>query len=107
MRRRSRPAPAVVVTDLREPLIAVHRRMIRTRVVLMAIWILGWAATGFVYRTGWLAILILVVTGPVLWLAVFLTGQRAAPGPRVPVDRRRRALTPAERAAPGEAAGPR
>ncbi|WP_214370600.1 hypothetical protein [Pseudonocardia sp. H11422] len=107
MRRRSRPAPAIVVTDLREPLIAVHRRMIRTRTVLMAIWILGWAATGFVHRTGWLAMLILVVTGPVLWLVVFLAGRRTTPGRRVPVDRRRRALTGPGRAAPGGAAGPR
>ncbi|NMI00843.1 hypothetical protein [Pseudonocardia acidicola] len=106
MHRPRRPEPAVV-TDLAEPLAAVHRRMIRIRTVLMVIWILGWAATGFVWRTGWLAMLIVIVTGPVLWAAVFVHGTRRPPGRRVPVDLRRRAITGPGRAAPGGAAGPR
>ena len=115
MRRRARAVVvravvvrAVVVTDLREPLAAVHRRMIRTRTVLMVVWILGWAATGFVYRTAWLALLILAVTGPVLWLAVWWNERRIAPGRRLPVgapgaeDRDRGITGPA---APGAGAG--
>lgn len=98
---------AVVVTDLREPLSAVHRRRIRGRTVLMAIWIAGWASTGFFWRTGWLAITVLVVTGPLLWLAVWAReatrdlGRRAPVSPR-PGGRAGRAL-PAGPAAPGAA----
>ncbi len=104
---RSRP---VVVTDLREPLVVVHRRLIRRRTVLMVVWILGWATTGFVSDTAWLALAILAVTGPLLWVAVWAYFRRSAPGRRQPVDRR--AITaapvrPAGRgpAAPGAAAG--
>lgn len=96
--RRGRP-PAAVVTDLREPLAAVHRRMIRTRTALMVVWICGWAATGFVSDIAWLAIGILVVTGPVLWVLVWLRAQRHRPARRTPVPPR--GLT--EPAAPGGA----
>jgi len=81
-----RPRP-VVVTDMREPLVVVHRRLIRERSILLGIWILGWAATGFVHRTAWLALLILAVTGPMLWVAVWVHQQRTAPGRREPVGR--------------------
>lgn len=70
---------------MREPLAVVHRRLIRRRSMLMMIWILGWAATGFVYETAWLALLILAVTGPVLWVAVWAHQQHTAPGRRQPV----------------------
>ena len=80
MRRRG-PAP-VVVTDMREPLVALHRRLIRRRLVLMVVWIAGWAATGFVADTAWLAIGLLVVTGPVLWVIVWLVAEREQPGRR-------------------------
>lgn len=98
--RSNRPAP-VVVTDLREPLTSVHRRMIRTRTALLAVWILGWVATGFVADTAWLAIAVLVVTGPVLWVAVWWFESRRRPGRRTPVGR------PAiqGRAAPGAGSG--
>ena len=78
----------VVVTDMREPLVVVHRRLIRRRSALMVIWILGWAATGFVYETAWLALLILAVTGPVLWVAVWACCAGTAPGRREAVGRR-------------------
>jgi hypothetical protein len=80
MRRRN-PAP-VVVTDLREPLVVQHRRLIRRRLVLMVVWIIGWAATGFVADTAWLAIGLLVVTGPLLWVIVWLIAERERPGRR-------------------------
>lgn len=83
MRRRP-----VVVTDMREPLTVVHRRLIRRRTVLMVIWILGWVATGFVSDKAWLALTILFVTGPVLWWAVWLYHDIRAPGRREPVGRR-------------------
>lgn len=79
---------AVVVTDLREPLVVVHRRQIRTRTALMVVWILGWAATGFVHDTAWLALTILAVSGPVLWVAVWAWQARRRPGGRVPVGHR-------------------
>jgi hypothetical protein len=78
----------VVVTDMREPLVVVHRRLIRRRSALMVIWILGWAATGFVSDTAWLALLILAVTGPVLWVAVWAYYALTAPGAREAVGRR-------------------
>jgi hypothetical protein len=80
VRRRS-PAP-VVVTDLREPLVEQHRRLIRHRLVLMVVWILGWAAAGFVADTAWLAIGLLVVTGPLLWVLVWLVAELQRPGRR-------------------------
>jgi hypothetical protein len=79
---RRRNADPVVVTDLREPLVVQHRRLIRRRLVLMVVWIAGWAATGFVADTAWLAIGLLVVTGPVLWVIVWLVVERAQPGRR-------------------------
>jgi hypothetical protein len=69
------------------------------------VWIAGWAATGFVYQTAWLAILILTVTGPVLWIIVWAWHARLTPGRREPVRRRaitRQAITGP--AAPGGAA---
>lgn len=95
---RARP---VVVTDLRESLVVVHRRLIRRRSVLMVIWILGWAATGFVSDRAWLALLILALTGPVLWVAVWAYHVWKAPGSRESVGRP--AIT--GRGAPGGAAG--
>jgi hypothetical protein len=102
---RSRP---VVVTDLREPLVVLHRRLIRRRTVLMVVWILGWAATGFVSDTAWLALTILAVTGPLLWLAVWAYFSCTAPGRREQVGRQpagRRAITATavRRAGPGPA----
>ena len=73
---------------MREPLVLVHRRLIRRRSALMVVWILGWAATGFVYDTAWLALLILAVTGPVLWVALWAYQAHTAPGRREPVGRR-------------------
>jgi hypothetical protein len=85
----------VVVTGLREPLVLLHRRLIRRRLVLMVVWIAGWAATGFVSDQGWLAIAILVVTGPVLWILVWSFAdhghrdrwERVPPGALGPGDR--------------------
>jgi hypothetical protein len=85
MRRRN-PAP-VVVTDLHEPLVVQHRRLIRRRLVLMVVWMLGWAATGFVADTAWLAIGLLVVTGPALWVIVWLVAEQQRPGRREPPTR--------------------
>lgn len=100
MRRRP-----VVVTDMREPLVAVHRRLIRRRTVLMVIWILGWVATGFVSDTAWLALLILFVTGPMLWWFVWLYYSWNEPPPREPVGRRAvTGRTVRERGAPGAGA---
>jgi hypothetical protein len=97
---RSRP---VVVTDLREPLVVLHRRLIRRRSVLMVVWILGWAATGFVSDTAWLALTILAVTGPLLWLAVWAYFSWAAPGRRLPVGRRAITAAAVRRTDPGPA----
>jgi hypothetical protein len=105
---RARP---VVVTDMREPLIVLHRRLIRRRTVLMVIWILGWAATGFVSDTAWLALSILALTGPILWAAVWAHCARIQPGRREPVGRRAitgpivARATGREREAPGAGAG--
>jgi hypothetical protein len=65
------------------------------------VWIIGWAATGFVHGTAWLALLILAVTGPLLWLAVWCHERRRRPGRRAPVPPR--ALRGP--AAPGAGAG--
>ncbi len=80
------PEP-VVVTDLREPLIVVHRRMMRARLVLMAVWIAGWIVAGALYRQGWLATGILLATGPAVWVGYFAVTARRTPRRRVPVTR--------------------
>ena len=98
--RRSRP---VVVTDMREPLIVVHRRIMRARLVLGGIWLVGWVVSGLLYRTGWLATLILLVSGPGVWLVVVIVTERRRPGRREAVNPRRRALGPG---GPGAGAGP-
>lgn len=90
---------------MREPLVVLHRRLIRRRSVLMVVWILGWAATGFVHDRAWLALLILAVTGPVLWLAVWAFYASTAPGRREPVGRRAISGRPPARAGPGGGAG--
>jgi hypothetical protein len=89
---RQRP---VVVTDMREPLVVVHRRMMRQRLVLMVVWIAGWALAGAVYRHGYIATAILLVTGPGVWLAFYGWRWWHRPGAREPVTavaRQRRAL---------------
>jgi hypothetical protein len=77
----------VVVTDLREPLIVVHRRMMRARLVLMVVWIAGWIVAGALYRHGWLATGILLATGPGVWVVYVAVASRSRPERRVPVSR--------------------
>jgi hypothetical protein len=80
-------AGPVVVTDLREPLIVKHRRMMRARLVLMVVWIAGWIVAGVLYRHGWLATGILLATGPGVWMVYAAVASRRRPGGRVPVTR--------------------
>ena len=72
--------------------IVVHRRMMRQRLVLMVIWIAGWVVAGAVYRHGYIATGILLVTGPGVWLAYYGYRWWHRPGAREPVMRERRAL---------------
>jgi len=81
------PAP-VVVTDLREPLVIVHGRMMRKRLILFGIWLLGWTASGVLWRDGWLATAILLASGPGVWLVVGAVTARRRQGHRIPVSRR-------------------
>ncbi len=86
VRHHSRP---VVVTDMREPLVVVHRRMMRQRLVLMVIWIIGWVVAGLLSPGhGYLATAILLVSGPGLWLVHYAWQSRFRPGHREPVTRR-------------------
>lgn len=82
--RARRPDP-VVVTDLREPLIAVHRRQIRSRLVLMVVWIAGWVVAGALWRHGYLATGILLASGPGIWIVWWLVVPRRITGGRSPV----------------------
>lgn len=85
------PRP-VVVTDLREPLIVVHRRMMRARLVLMVVWIAGWVVAGVLYRHGWLATGILLATGPAVWVVYVAVESRRRPGRREAVRRPERGV---------------
>lgn len=85
-----RGEPVQVVTDLREPLVAQHRRRIRIRLVALAVWIAGWIVAGVLWRHGWLAVGILLGSGPGIWLLWWLL----VPAPDVG---RRRAVTPPPR----------
>ena len=82
-----RPTP-VVVTDLREPLYVVHSRIMRFRLVLFGVWLVGWVISGLLWRDGWLATAILLGSGPGVWLVVGLIRSRRRPGHREPVGRR-------------------
>lgn len=101
-----RPVP-VVVTDLREPLVLLHRRLMRRRAVLFLVWTAGWIVSGLLWRHGYLATVVLMVSGPGVWLAVWAWEQTRRPGRREPAAPRRRAIapvTPEERAGPGAGA---
>jgi hypothetical protein len=78
---------AIVVTDLREPLIVVHRRMMRARLVLLAVWIAGWIVAGVLWRHGWLATGILLASGPGVWIVHAGIEARRRPERRIPVTR--------------------
>ncbi|OJY42687.1 hypothetical protein [Pseudonocardia sp. 73-21] len=94
---RQRP---VVVTDMREPVVVVHRRMMRQRLVLMVIWIAGWIVAGlFAESHGYLATAILMVTGPGVWLVHYAWRWWRRPGERVAVR------APTRRALEGPASG--
>jgi hypothetical protein len=82
-----RPAP-VVVTDLHEPLYVVHARIMRFRLVLFGVWLVGWVVSGLLWREGWLATAILLGSGPGVWLVVGLIRSGRRPGRREPVGRR-------------------
>ena len=78
----------MVVTDLREPLIDVHRRIMRRRGVFLLVWLAGWIVAGVLWRDGWLATGILLGSGPGLWLIVAALFPHRPDGRRVPVTRR-------------------
>ncbi len=82
-----RRAP-VVVTDLHDPLYVVHSRIMRRRLVLFGIWLIGWVVSGLLWRDGWLATAILLGSGPGIWLVVGLVRAGRQPGRREPVGRR-------------------
>jgi hypothetical protein len=82
-----RPAP-VVVTDLHEPLYVVHGRIMRFRLVLFGVWLVGWVVSGLLWREGWLATAILLGSGPGVWLVIGLIRSGRRPGRREPVGRR-------------------
>lgn len=92
---RARKPDPVVVTDLREPLIAVHRRRIRIRLVMMVVWIAGWIVAGTLWRHGYLATGILLGSGPGIWVVWWLVAPRRVTGRRRPVP------PPGRRALPG------
>lgn len=101
---RARKPDPVVVTDLREPLVAVHRRLIRLRLAMMAVWIAGWVVAGMLWRHGYLATGILLASGPGLWILWWMVAPRRPEGRRRPVGPpRRRALPHPERPGPREA----
>ena len=84
---------------MREPLVVVHRRMMRQRLVLMVIWIVGWIVAGALYRHGYLATGILLVSGPGVWLVHYAWRWWHRPGPREAVR------APSRRALEGPGAG--
>lgn len=87
---------------MHEPLIVVHRRMMRQRLVLMVIWIAGWVVAGlFAESHGYLATAILLVSGPGVWLVHYAWRWWRRPGEREPVTRR----APGSRALGGPGAG--
>ena len=77
-----------MVTDLREPLHVVHGRIMRRRLLLGAVWLVGWIVSGVLWRDGWLATTILLGSGPGLWLVVGLLRATPVPGRREPVSPR-------------------
>ncbi|MBC3192850.1 hypothetical protein H7X46_17475 [Pseudonocardia sp. C8] len=83
---RRRREPVQVVTDLREPLAVEHGRRIRIRLVAMVVWIAGWIVAGTQWQDGVLATMILLASGPGVWLLWFVfVPPRHAAGRRRPV----------------------
>jgi hypothetical protein len=62
--------------------------MMRMRLVLFAIWLVGWVVSGILWRDGWLATAILLGSGPGVWIIVGLLRAGRQPGRREPVSRR-------------------
>lgn len=83
--RRHRREPVQVVTDLHETLAVEHGRRIRIRLVAMVVWIAGWIVAGTLWRDGVLATMILLSSGPGLWLLWWLLVPRRPPERRRPV----------------------
>lgn len=83
------------MTDLREPLLVVHRRLMRRRAVMFLVWTAGWIVSGLLWRHGYLATGILLASGPGVWLSVWAWEQTRTPGRREPAEPRRRAVAPA------------
>lgn len=80
MRRRRQEV--TVVTDYVEPLAVHHRRLMRNRLVAMVVWIAGWVVAGMMWRHGWLATVILLGTGPGVWILWWLLVPQRTPGHR-------------------------
>lgn len=72
---------------MHEPLIVVHRRLIRERLVLMAIWLVGWVVAGLYSSHGYLATAILLVSGPGVWLLQYAWKWWQRPDPRAAISR--------------------
>ncbi|TCK21896.1 hypothetical protein [Pseudonocardia endophytica] len=85
---RRRRDDVTVVTDYVEPLAVQHRRRIRIRLVAMAVWIVGWVVSGILWRHGVLATVILLGSGPGIWMLWWLLVPQRAPGHRRAVTRR-------------------
>jgi hypothetical protein len=85
---RRRREEIAVVTDYVEPLAVQHRRRIRTRLVAMAVWIVGWVVAGILWRHGVLATVILLGSGPGVWILWWLLVPHREPGHRQAVTRR-------------------
>lgn len=86
--RRSRE-PVAVVTDAPEAPSHGRRRRERTYAIIMVIHLVGLAVGGSLYRSAfWVGLAILIVTGPLPWVAVVLANdrppRRTGPGRRDP-----------------------
>ncbi|WP_296142208.1 MULTISPECIES: DUF3099 domain-containing protein [unclassified Pseudonocardia] len=84
MRLRRRRDAVPVVTDAPPSAEAGRRRRQRTYAVVMVIHLVGLAVGGSLYRSAfWVGLVILVVTGPLPWVAVVLANDgppRRRPG---------------------------
>jgi hypothetical protein len=70
--------PTPSITDAQPPAEEQLRRRRRVYTVIMAIHIIGFAVGGSLYSRAWLAgLIIIIVTGPLQWIAVLLAN--AAP----------------------------
>ena len=83
-----RSAEPVLITDAEPSFDAEQRHRKRVYAVLMVLHLVGFTAAGLLAHLGWPALVIVVLTGALPWVAVVLANDRSSRRSRARVHRR-------------------